>query len=145
MTISKDGEHWYGTDDADIAPAIAHYSQASYPATRFMPAACPCGGEGFALDTDEEAGAARRTCSACDAVKLMGDSAEYAPEATFERHSCICGHEVFAITPGVALYADSNDVRWYYIGCRCRACDLVGVFADWKCEAGDADRFLADT
>jgi hypothetical protein len=34
-------------------------------------------------------------------------------------------------------------VRWYYIACHCFECDLVGVFADWKCEAGDAAAFLA--
>jgi len=34
-------------------------------------------------------------------------------------------------------------VRWYYIACHCVECNLVGVFADWKCEAGDAAAFLA--
>lgn len=75
----------------------------------------------------------------------MGDSADHAADAQFDNHLCVCDAETFAITSGVALYAESNNVRWYYIGCRCRACSLIGVFADWKCEGGDADAFLAET
>jgi hypothetical protein len=41
------------------------------------------------------------------------------------------------------VYEGTHDVRWYYIACRCVECNLVGVFADWKCEAGDAAAFLA--
>jgi hypothetical protein len=44
---------------------------------------------------------------------------------------------------GVSVYEGTHDVRWYYIACRCVECNLVGVFADWKCEAGDAAAFLA--
>ena len=44
---------------------------------------------------------------------------------------------------GVSVYEGTHDVRWYYIACRCVECNLVGVFADWKCEAGDAATFLA--
>jgi len=75
----------------------------------------------------------------------MGDSDEFANDAEFERHACICDAAEFELLSGVALYEDSNDVRWYYIGCQCTHCHLVGVFADWKSEAGDADAFLAKT
>ena len=75
----------------------------------------------------------------------MGDSAEYAQDADFEGHKCICSAEEFELLSGVAVYEGTNDVRWYYIGCMCTTCHLVGVFADWKCEAGDADTFLAKT
>ena len=40
----------------------------------------------------------------------------------------------FEITVGVALYADSEDVRWLYIGCRCPECNLSGCYGDWKNE-----------
>jgi hypothetical protein len=58
--------------------------------------------------------------------------------------SAACEHEQFQLLSGVALYEDSNDIRWYYIGCLCFSCQLVGVFADWKCEAGDSDAFLTE-
>ena len=71
----------------------------------------------------------------------MGDSASYADEAEPARHPA-CATVKRSSCCRASPCEDSNDVRWYYIGCRC-ACDLVGVFADWKCEAGDADAFLA--
>ena len=55
----------------------------------------------------------------------------------------MCDGQAFELLTGVALHADSHDVRWVYLGCRCVQCNLVGVFADWKAEAGDADAFLA--
>lgn len=146
MTASKKDGYWYGTENSDIRAEIARYSRLNqYEAVKFCPAICACGGDTFKLETDEEAGAAKRVCAECAAAKLMGDSADYASDATFENHICVCDNEHFAIISGVALYAESNDVRWYYIGCRCRSCNLIGVFADWKCEGGDADAFLAET
>jgi hypothetical protein len=38
------------------------------------------------------------------------------------------------ITVGVSLYANSEDVRWLYLGCRCPQCGLTAVYGDWKCE-----------
>lgn len=145
MTISRKSGHWFGTDDADIETEIVRYSKLNeYEATRFARAICTCGSASFKLGSDEEAGAARRACTACGESKLMGDSAEYVAAADLDNHTCICDYEDFGITSGVALYPNSNDVHWYYIGCRCRACNLIGVFADWKSESGDADAFLAE-
>ena len=39
---------------------------------------------------------------------------------------------LFEISTGAAFYTDSTDVRWFYIGCRCVACGLVGCYGDWK-------------
>jgi len=74
---------------------------------------------------------------------LMGDSADYAEEAVPEAHECVCENEVFELMSGVSVYEGTHDVRRYYIACHCVECNLVGVFADWKCEAGDAAAFLA--
>ena len=73
----------------------------------------------------------------------MGDNAEHVEEAAPEAHECVCENEVFELMSGVSVYEGTHDVRWYYIACRCVECNLVGVFADWKCEAGDAAAFLA--
>ena len=40
----------------------------------------------FTLDTDEDAGVALRTCTACGNEHYMGDSASYADEAEPARH-----------------------------------------------------------
>jgi hypothetical protein len=145
MALSKKGKYWYGDSSEDVEAELLKYSTKNvYIATKFVESKCGCGSNTFYLETDEDAGVARRTCVECDAVHFMGDSAEYAEEADFEGHSCICDEQRFELVSGVALYEGSNDVRWYYIGCHCVACKLVGVFADWKCEAGDADKFLAD-
>lgn len=146
MALERKGEYWYGTTPEDTAAEMRLYSaQNAYEVARISESVCTCQNRSFKLETDEEVGAARRICTACGAIHLMGDSAEYASEAEFEGHECVCDGEEFQLVSGVALYEGSNDVRWYYIGCQCTNCHLVGVFADWKCEAGDADAFLAQT
>jgi hypothetical protein len=143
MALSKKGKYWYGTTTDDIKTEMLRYSkQNGYEATQYASSTCACGSAHFKLETDEEEGEARRICVKCEAVVLMGDSAEYAADATFDNHECMCDGVTFELLSGVALYSDSNDVKWYYIGCKCATCNLVGVFAEWKCEAGDAKMFL---
>ena len=144
--ISKKGSYRYGTENADIQFEIVRYSQKNeYEAVRFSQATCTCGGILFSLESDEHEGVAKRICATCGTESFMGDSAEYAAEAALESHICVCNYAYFAIMSGVALYPESDDVRWYYIGCRCASCQLVGVFADWKSESGNAVAFLAKT
>jgi ferredoxin-like protein FixX len=145
VALKKKARYWYGTSAEDIEAEIVRYStQNGYQAVQFRQSRCNCGGVVFKLETDEDAGAARRVCVKCGEAHLMADSAEWADEAEFENHNCICDHERFVLVSGVATYESSNDVRWYYIGCLCANCQLVGVFADWKCEAGDAGAFLRE-
>ena len=145
MALVKKRKYWYGDSREDLLEEVRRYSTGNtYVATRFASPKCGCGGVTFKLASDEEQGAAKRTCSACGAEHLMGDSKDYADEAEFENHLCICDGEEFELAPGVALYTESNDVRWFYVGCRCIRCNLVGVFVDYKCEAGDADDFLRE-
>ena len=144
MALTKKGRYRYGTTPEAVQAEITRYSRENtYLAQAFAMSVCDCGGHAFQLATDEDAGVAERRCEACGAEAMMGDSAEYAEEADTELHECVCGEDVFELHSGVALYDGSRDVRWYYIGCRCIKCNLVGVFADWKCEAGNADEFLA--
>jgi hypothetical protein len=143
MSLKKMGKYWYGTTQADLHLEIVRYSKANgYPASKATDSICTCANRTFKLETDEVEGAAKRTCTTCGSQHLMGDSAEYIEGAELEPHECVCGSQEFELRSGVALYEQSNDVCWYYIGCRCVRCNLVGVFADWKCEAGDADNFL---
>ncbi|MEG2278746.1 MAG: hypothetical protein RSC37_01810 [Comamonas sp.] len=144
MALTKKGEFWYGTTSGDTQAELRNYSVANrHEAVRFASSKCDCGCRTFALQTDEEAGVAIRTCSDCGQEHLMGDSADYVEEATPEAHQCVCENEVFELMSGVSVYKGTHDVRWYYIACHCVECNLVGVFADWKCEAGDAAAFLA--
>lgn len=143
MALSRKGEFWYGTSREDLEQEVRSYSQGNtYLAAKFASPRCECGSETFKLQSDEEVGAVRRECAACGVRHLMGDSDEYADQANFDNHICMCDSEIFELAPSVALYAGSNDVRWFYVGCRCISCNLVGVFVDYKCEAGDAYRFL---
>jgi hypothetical protein len=144
MSLRKKGQYRYASEDSDILTEIARYSRLNaYEATRFTSISCGCGGTNFTLETDEEAGSARRTCANCGECRFVGDSADYAAEATFGTHVCACDSSRLSIGLGLALYPDSHDVRWLYIGCRCPSCNIVGVYADWKCEAGHADLFLS--
>jgi hypothetical protein len=145
MTLTKKGKFWYGTSPEDTRIEVRRYSALNgYEAVKFSASTCTCGSRTFKLDTDEDEGVAKRTCTGSGSSHLMGDSAGYVADAELQGHECVCGGTEFELTSGVALYEGSNDVRWYYIGCRCAQCHLTAVFADWKCEAGDADAFLAE-
>lgn len=146
MVLKKKGRYCYGTEPEDTTTEVQRYSELNgYKALKFSQSVCACGSRSFVLETDEEEGAARRTSTACRASHLMGDSADHVQDANLEHHECVCGAEEFNLLSGVSLYEGSNDVRWYYIGCRCAKCHLVGVFTDWKFEGGDANDFLANT
>ena len=73
----------------------------------------------------------------------IGDSADYLEEAHLEDCACPCGGEVFEIAAGVSLYQDSEDVRWFYVGCRCPSCGLTACYGDWKNEYNDYRELLA--
>lgn len=146
MTLTRKNGYCYGDTIDDLQAELVDYSQSNkYEAVKFFEAVCACGGRVFKLLTDEDEGVAQRICVACGTSHLMGDSQDYADDAELEGHVCVCDGEEFHLLSGVALYRDSSDVRWYYIGCHCTQCKLVGVFADWKCDGGDAESFLSNT
>ena len=136
MALRKRGKWRYGDRQADIRAEITRYSKkVGYLAEHFVDATCSCGGKVFGLLLDDNAGVASRVCVACDAESHpIGDSVEYMVEAEEEEAACPCGEETFEITVGVSLYAESEDVRWLYLGCRCPACGLTAVYGDWKNE-----------
>jgi hypothetical protein len=134
MAIRRKGGQRYADTQADIPEALRDYSRKSYPAEHFADAQCSCSARLFLLAIDETEGAALRKCTSCGAEHPMGDSAEYLEDAALEECGCPCGAEGLELTVGVALYAQSNDVRWFYIGARCPHCNMVGCYADWKNE-----------
>lgn len=145
MASVKKGKYWYGESIDDVKEQVRTFSKGNgYPASKFSESICECGGKEFHLESDEEEGVARRSCVICSKAMFMGgDGAIFACRASLEEHLCVCDSSVFQLLSGVSLYPQSNDVRWYYIGCRCSGCGLVGVFAEWKCDSGDADEFLS--
>ena len=144
MGLRKRGAHWYGDGQDDIRGELARYSGlAGYPAERFADARCPCGGALFALELDEAAGVAVRSCASCGARHAMADGGAHLADADLEGCACPCGGEVFELTVGAALYASSADVRWLYVGARCPACGLTACYGDWKNEYSGVDSLLA--
>jgi hypothetical protein len=143
VVLTKQGQYWYGSNMEDLQQTVISYSRANkYVAQKFRASVCTCGNEVFRLESDANEGISIRTCTACGHRHVMGDGADYLDEANPGRHECLCGGEAFRLLTGVALYKNSDDVRWNYVGCHCTSCNLVGVFADWKCEAGASDPFL---
>lgn len=135
MALKNRGEHCYGDGQADIREELVRYSKANtYVAHQFADAVCDCGGKTFRLELDDGEGAAVRHCTACASEHPIGDSAEYLQNAELEECACPCEREEFEISVGVSLYAESEDVRWLYLGCRCVSCGLVAVYGDWKNE-----------
>ena len=135
MALRKRVKYYFGENQADIRDELARYSKLnSYDAQHFADAICKCSGRVFGLSIDEAEGVAVRTCTACKTEHPIGDSLEYLDEASLETCACACGHEEFEISVGVALYEDSEDVKWLYLGCRCPKCGLTATYGDWKNE-----------
>ena len=135
MALVRRGTYSYGDSQLDIREELLRYSAAnSYLVHHFSDAVCICGGTLFRLVLDDAEGAALRTCVTCGTEHAIGDSDEYMQDAQMQECACPCESEQFQITAGVSLYEGSEDVRWFYIGCRCQRCGLTAVYGDWKNE-----------
>ena len=122
---------------------IQRYSKKNvYEAIHFKTSICECGNKKFLLDVDDREGVAVRTCSSCNAKKYMLDSIKYMDNADLEWCACPCGNDKFELMIGVALYKDSLDVKWTYIGCHCSVCQLSACYADWKSEYTNYEKYL---
>jgi hypothetical protein len=143
MALKKRGKYWYGDGQLDIREELLRYSkQNAYPIQHFADAVCACGARLFVLQMDETAGAAIRKCVSCREEHPIGDSADYLDEAELQKYECVCDKDVFEITVGVSLYEDSEDVRLFYLGCRCPTCGLTGCYGDWKNEFNGYEELL---
>lgn len=142
MALRIQGQR-YADGQSDIRSKLQEYSANNYPAQHFAEVVCLCGSRHFRLAIDDTEGVAMRHCSACGQEHLIGDSADYLEGAELEECECPCGHGVFELTVGVALYPESEDVRWLYLGCRCVACGLAGCYGDWKNEFEGYQKLLA--
>jgi hypothetical protein len=141
--LEKKGKHYYSNTAEDIPECLKVYSKTNtYVATEFAKAICRCGASIFELHTDEKEGVAGRVCIACGQDHVMCDGEAYLADAELGQHECLCGKNHFEITVGVALYDQSQAVRWLYIGCRCITCGLTGCYADWKNEHEDVRQLL---
>jgi hypothetical protein len=143
MARRQQGEFNYGGSQSDIRAELQDYSKANgYSAHHFADATCNCSGRVFRLFIDDNEEAAVRECIACKEKHPIGDSGNYLANATLEECECPCGARVFEITAAVALYANSEDVRWFYLGCRCITCGLTACYGDWKNEFIDYKKLL---
>jgi hypothetical protein len=145
MSLHRRGKWWYGDSQSDIRGELVRVGKLSgYVPIHFADTRCVCGGRSFRLRLDEGT-AAVRVCPKTDCARShpIGDSDEYLDDAEMEECACPCGGDEFEITVGVHLYADSEDVKWVYIGCRCVACGLTANYGDWKNEFSGYREFLA--
>jgi hypothetical protein len=143
MALQKRGKYYYGDSQSDIRQEITRLSAEGDLASEFADAVCRCGGKLFRLRMDDAQGAAVRICAACAHEHPIGDSDEYLAEAELDDCVCVCDGDQFEITVGVALYDDSEDVKWLYVGCRCPSCGITGVYGDWKNEFNGYRELLA--
>jgi hypothetical protein len=93
------------------------------------------------VNADE--GVATRTCAGCESEHAMGDSDEYLDDVEdLAVAQCACGSKEFEVMGGVALYANSAAVRWFYLGLECVKCGCSSVHGDWKHVCEDYAEFL---
>lgn len=140
--IDKSGTWWKGEDAADLHQFITEFTADGYPASRITTSQCGgCGGSEFSLEADDDEGCAQRQCAACGLAAFIGDSEEYWEDAEPYQVTCPCGGERFQVSVGFA-FRDDGDVRWIYVGGRCVACGVLGVYVDWKIDYSPTDHLL---
>lgn len=145
MTIDTSGTWWTSSDPGDIRGFLEAYSSdGGYPIDEFTLSRCSCGSTDFQLDADDTEGCAKRMCKACSEEHYICDSEEYWEDAEPEHWTCIeCKKDTCNVGAGFALYPDSRDIKWIYIGCRCPTCGILGCFAGWKVGYGDSQHLIA--
>jgi hypothetical protein len=142
MVLRPAGDFAYGDEPSDIHDYLREFSRDIYAIDHSRNLVCTCSNTTFLLYTDEDQGVAVRECTACENVHPIGDSDEYLEEAEPEQNICLCEKEVFQLVIGVALYRESSDIKWLYVGARCIACGLVGCYGEWKNEYNDYLEFF---
>jgi hypothetical protein len=151
MTLERRGEHWYGTEAADIdAFLLGHRMPPPEPGAphRVVHARCGgCGGTVFVLLVDE----GDLACRLCRVEGCPEDNGHYLcgceryyQDDTEEDSQCLCGGDEFEVAVGFSHTLVALDERaeaksgkvvpmvdWIYVAARCVACGLIGVYADW--------------
>jgi hypothetical protein len=107
-----------------------------YLAEKFVvPRCADCACEIFTLVINADEGVAARTCTSCSSEQGIGDSDDFFDDIEeVVEVKCSCGSSDFEIMAAVALYPNTEDVRWFYLGLECSKCHDSGVYADWKNE-----------
>jgi hypothetical protein len=114
----------------EIQAEIESYSSTNgYAATSFHDLRCTCVVDRFRLYSDDEEGGAFVVCVACACEIDVCDSRQYIENKS--HNICSCGGEELQVTVGQALHSGTSDARWTYVGAKCLACGLAGVYVDW--------------
>lgn len=123
--------------NTQLKTQIVEYSKKNtYVAEHFAESKCAqCHGDTFTIVMNENEGVAARICISCDSEHSIADSNDliHDVEAVYPIE-CSCGENEFRVLAGIALQKNSENVRWFYLGCECVACGLSGVYGDWKNE-----------
>ena len=143
MSLGRAGKYRKGTEPDDLRTALAEYAvEGEYTLDEYRAARCSCGGEVFGLDYDEDATAARRICMRCGADHLIGDSADFWPDAKATAAECVCGGRTFNVGVGFSLTRDKIDVEWLCVGARCVKCNILGCYVDWEIDYSPSVQLL---
>lgn len=130
MTIDRTGKHWVATHPLDIKAYLRAYTEGT-PISAFRLAQCSCSSIEFRVEADADEGCVQRSCTRCSTTHFVCDSQEHAAEAKLKPWRCKCRSGEANIGVGFSLH-DNGDVRWLYVGLRCRKCGTLGCIADWK-------------
>jgi hypothetical protein len=131
MAIHTLDQWWYGTESEDIRAYLEALSKRSYAVHQFRLARCGCGSVEFAVEVDDPAGVARRTCKGCGRQHFICDSGEFWDEADPKVWKCNCGSTTANVGVGFSLY-DDGEIKWLFVGLRCVQCGMLGSVAGWK-------------
>ena len=144
MLIEREG-HSYGSDFADLATFVREFGSPTDSADEVRQSRCAiCDCATFWMEVSEEAGVAKRTCTACKQAAFIGDSEAHWAKADAGDAACPCGTKVFEVAVGFCL-TKNRDVDWMAVGARCVACDLVGIYADWCIEFTPSSALIDST
>ncbi|WP_428673544.1 hypothetical protein, partial [Roseibium sp.] len=101
-----------------------------YKITKFPSLSCNYGSNVFHLFSDDLEGAAIAKCISCGNKIDILESEKYSDDLL--QNVCRCENAELSLGIGSALYPNSSDIRWVYVGAHCAECGLSGVYVDWQ-------------
>lgn len=140
--------HVHGASFEDLAAFLQRPGTGGHPVDVVRESVCrSCDGRRFEVQVAAITSAVRRTCLDCGQPAFIADSVEWWDDAEVEGCACLCGQEQFAAAAGFSLREPdgedgARDVQWVFVGLRCLACGLLGVYEDWKVSWGPSGYLL---
>ena len=136
--IDKSKDYWYGDCADDIIEYLNEYTENEVSKTVIVKCLA-CKSQRFTVKIDDCEEAIEVTCVSCKKKRLLLDSEGVWADCSPEELVCpVCEKNIYNVGVGF-VYRESGEVKWVYIGHRCKNCGVLGSSCDWDISYSPTD------